>query len=134
VTAGEDAPRPQSPLAQYLGFELVEATDDLVVSRCLVRPEHNNPTGAVHGGTLIALADNAATRMANIANAKGPNAGRFMVAIDLHAVMLRNQKGGEIRAESRIVRVGSRVTVVRTVVLGAEGKPLIEVTTTHVPA
>lgn len=129
----ETPPQPQSPLAQHLGFELLEATEERVVSRCVVRHEHNNPTGAVHGGTLIALADNAATRMANIANAKGPNAGRFMVAIDLHAVMLRNQKGGEILAEARIVRAGSRVTVVRTVVMGTEGKPLVEVTTTHVP-
>ena len=82
---------------------------------------------------MIALADSAATRMADIANAKGPNAGRFMVAIDLHAVMLRNQKGGEILAEARIVRAGSRVTVVRTIVTGTEGKPLVEVTTTHIP-
>src|SRR3546814_14006367 len=95
MTAGNETPRPQSPLAEHLGFELVEATDERVVSRCVVRHEHNNPTGAVHGGTLIAIADNAATRMAKIANREGPNAGRFKVAIELHAVRLKNQKGGE---------------------------------------
>src|SRR3546814_19509527 len=92
MTDGNDAPRPQSPLARHLGFELVEATDERVVSRCVVRPEHNNPTGAVHGGTLIALADNAATRMANMANHADPPAGRSLVANALPARWSRNPK------------------------------------------
>ena len=50
------------------------------------------------------------------------------------AVMLANQLGGRIRGQALPVRVGRRITVVRTVVLGDGDKPLAEVTTTHVPA
>ena len=57
----------------------------------------------------------------------------FMVGVDLHAAMLSNQRGGEIRAESRVVRAGRRVTVIRTTVTGEGGKLLAEITTTHVP-
>jgi acyl-coenzyme A thioesterase PaaI-like protein len=58
----------------------------------------------------------------------------FWVGIDVHAAMLSNQKGGELLAESRVVRAGRRVTVIRTIVTGAEGKAIADVTTTHVPA
>ena len=56
-----------------------------------------------------------------------------MVGVDLHATMLSNQQGGQIRAISQPVRVGRRVTVVRTQVFGDSDKLLAEVTTTHVP-
>lgn len=130
---GPDA-EPQSPFADFLGIEAGELSPTRATARLAIRREHCNPTGAIHGGTMIGLADNLATRLANRANADGPNKGRFMVGIDLHATMLRNQQGGTITAEARVVRVGARVTVVRTVVAGDDGKALIEVTTTHIPA
>ena len=102
--------------------------------RLALRPEHLNPTGAIHAGTMLALADNTATKMAIRAQEGTANDGKFMVTVDLHATMLRNQPGGEIEAEAVIVRAGGRVTVVRTQVKGEGGKPLIEVTTTHIPA
>lgn len=124
----------ESPLARWMGFETLEIADDLVRVRLETRPEHLNPVGAIHGGTMLSLADNTATKMANRANSDGANAGRFMIGIDLHCTMLRNQTGGTIEAEARPVRVGARVTVIRTEVRGADGRVLMEVTTTHIPA
>jgi acyl-coenzyme A thioesterase PaaI-like protein len=48
--------------------------------------------------------------------------------------MLSNQQGGSIDAESHVVRVGRRVSVIRTSVSGDGGKLLAEITTTPVPA
>jgi 1,4-dihydroxy-2-naphthoyl-CoA hydrolase len=132
-----DGPRPLSgvsPLAEHFGIETIEVEADRVVARMPIGERHSNPMGAVHGGAIISLADNTATGMANRANLDDSGAGPFMVAIDLHAVLLSNQQGGVIEAESRVVRRGRRVTVIRTVVRGAEGRTLAEVTTTHVPA
>ena len=56
-----------------------------------------------------------------------------MVGVDLHAVMPSNQIGGLIHGVATPVRVGRRVTVVRTQVRGDNDKLLAEVTTTHVP-
>ncbi len=56
-----------------------------------------------------------------------------MVGVDLHAVMLANQQGGSVRALARPVRVGRRITVIRTEVRGDGDRLLAEVTTTHVP-
>ena len=72
--------------------------------------------------------------MANRANNNGPNPGAFMVLIDLHSTMLGNQSEGVLTAESRVVRCGRRVTVIRTVVTGGNEKTLADVTTTHIPA
>lgn len=126
-------PRPGSPLAEHLGFEMVETTDEHTVMRLVIQPHHMNPVGMVHGGTLLSLADNAATACANRAHAAIDDDGRFMSGIDLHAVMVGNQRGGTVRAEARIVRAGRRVIVVRTQVTGEDGRLMAEVTTTHIP-
>ncbi len=98
-----------------------------------IEAHHKNPTGNINGGVIISLADNLATGAANRHWQEKFGEEAFMVGVDLHAVMLGNQLGGKIRAESSPVRVGKRVTVIRTVVSGDEGRVLAEVTTTHVP-
>lgn len=122
-----------SPFAQFIGLEPLGANSDESSSRLVTEPHHLNPTGAIHGGALIALADNVATRMAGQAQAGGPNEGKFMSGIDLHATFLSNQRGGTVTATARVVRAGRRVTVIRTQVTGDEGKLLLELTTTHIP-
>ncbi|MEQ8860609.1 MAG: hotdog domain-containing protein [Pseudomonadales bacterium] len=57
----------------------------------------------------------------------------FMVGVDLLAVMLANQQGGTLTASARVVRVGRRITVIRTEVRGDGDRLLAEITTTHVP-
>lgn len=98
-----------------------------------IEPHHCNPTGNVNGGVIISLADNLSTGAANRAYFEKTGERRFMVGVDLHAVMLANQQGGRIRATSHVVRVGRRITVIRTEVRGDGDRLLAEVTTTHVP-
>lgn len=133
----EDADTPvggaDSPFAQFIGLDHGEANHDHASSRLVTQPHHLNPTGAIHGGALISLADNVATRMAGIAQAGGPNEGKFMSGIDLHATFLSNQLGGTVTATARVVRAGRRVTVIRTQVTGDNDKLLLELTTTHIP-
>ncbi len=94
---------------------------------------HCNPTGNINGGVMLSLADNLATGAANHGYFDKFGEEVFMVGVDLHATMLANQQGGSIKAVSRPVRVGKRVTVVRTQVTGDDDRLLAEVTTTHVP-
>ena len=112
---------------------LDEEAPDCVRSKIEIEPHHCNPTGFINGGVILSLADNLATGMANRAYFEKTGERAFMVGIDVHASMLSNQKGGTIVAESRVVRAGRRVTVIRTLVTGDEGKLLADVTTTHVP-
>ena len=124
----------RSSLSRLLSIEMMEETADRAVARLEIRGEHKTPTGVVHSGTILNLADDCATRAANRANDEGPNPGAFMVLVDLHSAMLGNQSEGILTAVSTIVRCGRRITVVRTVVTGADEKRLAEITTTHIPA
>ena len=123
---------------RHIGMQMDRAPEtgpiDRLTARIRLEQHHCNPTGFVNGGVIISLADNLATGMAGRAFLERTGERAFMVGVDLHAAMLSNQKGGEIVAESRPVRVGRRVTVIRTVVTGEGGKTLAEITTTHIPA
>lgn len=115
---------------RFIGMESV---GDGSSARIRLEPHHLNPTGNVNGGVIISLADNLSTGVANRAYEDKTGDRRFMVGIDLHAVMVANQQGGTITAQATVVRVGRRVTVIRTQVRGDSDRLLAEVTTTHVP-
>lgn len=48
----------QPPFAQLLGLRVVAATRDRVVSELEVTEAHTNRNGTLHGGAVMALADN----------------------------------------------------------------------------
>jgi uncharacterized protein (TIGR00369 family) len=116
---------------QHIGMEPGPAGQASATIR--IEPHHCNPTGNVNGGVIVSLADNLATGAANRAYFDKIGQQAFMVGVDLHAVMLANQQGGTITAIARTVRVGRRIAVMRTEVLGDNDRLLAVVTTTHVP-
>jgi len=102
-------------------------------AKIVIEAHHCNPTGNINGGVIISLADNISTGAANRAYFARTGEQKFLVGVDLHAVMLANQQGGTIRGIARPVRVGRRITVIRTEIRGDNDRLLAEVTTTHVP-
>ena len=115
-------------------FSIEERQEDHVTARMPVTPGMLNPVGIVHAGALIWLADVTATVLARGAFESGADGKGFPLAVDLHAALLSNTSSGNVLAEARFVRRGRRVSVVRTRVTSEDGKPLIEMTTTHIPA
>jgi uncharacterized protein (TIGR00369 family) len=99
-----------------------------------VIPGALNPFGTIQAGAMLWVADVTATVLAIGSAELGEKGQGFPLAINVNANLLGNQRGGEIFAEARFVRMGKRVTVVRTRVTGDNGRLLAEVTTTHVPA
>ncbi|MCB1693100.1 MAG: PaaI family thioesterase [Pseudomonadales bacterium] len=117
---------------EHIGMQFSQG-DDRNEAWIDIESHHQNPTGNINGGVIISLADNLATGAANRAWSEKTGERAFLVGVDLHAVMLANQHGGRIHATAEPVRVGRRITVIRTTVRGDAGKILAEVTTTHVP-
>ena len=117
---------------EHIGMEHFES-DAGVGALVHIQPHHSNPTGNINGGVMLSMADNVSTGAANRAYFAKTGERKFMVGVDLHAVMLANQQGGTIRAVATPVRVGRRITVIRTQVWGDDERLLAEVTTTHVP-
>ncbi|HEU0222472.1 MAG TPA: PaaI family thioesterase [Paracoccaceae bacterium] len=117
-----------------IAFRIEEKSPEKVVAKMPVGPDMLNPFGTVHAGAMIWFADIAATICA-IGDAAVEATGRgFPLAIDLHAVLVANRRDGELTATARPVRRGSQLTVIRTEVTDADGRLLIDVTTSHVPA
>ncbi|MGB6731774.1 MAG: PaaI family thioesterase [Xanthobacteraceae bacterium] len=48
----------QPPFADFMGMKIIHLSKDKVVAEMAVREELNNRFGALHGGALMALADN----------------------------------------------------------------------------
>ena len=48
----------QPPFAKFLGIKIIEITPDRVLAELVVREDLNNRFGIMHGGAIIALADN----------------------------------------------------------------------------
>jgi len=118
---------------QFIGMRYEEqdgARDRAMID---IEPHHCNPTGNINGGVLISIADNLSTGTAGRAYLAKTGEQKFMVGVDLHAVMVANQQGGTICATAEPVRVGRRITVIRTRVTGTDDRLLAEITTTHVP-
>ena len=115
-------------------FFIEERSAEYVVSNMTATQGALNPFGTIQAGAMLWLADVTATVLAIGNTQLGEQGQGFPLAINLNANLLSNQRGGEVRAEARFVRQGKRVTVVRTLVTGDNGKLLAEVTTNHVPA
>jgi uncharacterized protein (TIGR00369 family) len=115
-------------------FFIKERNTDCVTSIMPIKEGILNPFGTVHAGAILWLADVTATVLALEKVDLSPDGKGFPLAINLNTNLIGNQREGEIKAEARFVRSGKRVTVIRTRVIGAQGRLLAEVTTTHIPA
>lgn len=116
--------------SDYIGMQ---PTDDFHEAVIDTLAHHQNPTGNINGGAIISLADNLATGVANHYYREKFGGSDFMVGVDLHASMLANQVGGRITARAEPVRIGRRISVIRTRITGDNGRLLADISTTHVP-
>jgi uncharacterized protein (TIGR00369 family) len=91
-----------------------------------------NPFGVVQAGAILWFADVAASVL--LFGPGDPTEGMkgFPLAISLNANFLGNQTDGSFKAISTFVKKGKTVSVIRTVVLGAEDKLVADITTSHV--
>jgi uncharacterized protein (TIGR00369 family) len=113
-------------------FSIVERTDDRVVSEMPIRAGIKNPFGVVHVGAILWLADVTATVLVMGSAQASEGMKGFPLAITLNANFISNQKDGMFTAVSSFVKRGHTVSIVRTLVYGADEKLIADVTTNHV--
>ena len=103
-------------LARHLGMQFLEVTPDRVVAELVVREEVCTLGGAVHGGTLMALADTVGaigTLASGCKTATAESKTNFFSAA---------MKGSKVRAESTALHKGKRTHVWQTRVTREDGK------------
>lgn len=115
-----------------IDFTITERTAERVVAEMPVTAGIKNPFGVVHAGAILWFADVAASMLVLGPGEMTEGMTGFPLAISLNANLLGNQSEGSFRAISSFVKRGRMVSVVRTVVHGAGGKLIADVTTSHV--
>jgi len=119
--------RAAAGLADLFGITVQTAQRDRVAATMRIEPEHLTPDGAVYGGVLTALADCASAHGAALSLPKGHTAS----AIDTQAKFLRRGEGETLDAVATPLHSGRTTSVWRTMVRRGKGRPIAEITQTH---
>ena len=113
-----------SGLIKHLGIRFVQTEKDRIVAELDIRPELLTTTGALHGGTLMALADTigAAGTVANL------TAEQSTATLESKTNFFAACKSGTIRAEATPLHKGKRTHVWQTRITDESGR-LLSLTT-----
>ncbi len=117
-----------APFTAFLGIEMLAATKEEVRARLAWREETCTAGGAMHGGALMALADNTGGFCAflNLPDGAGGTA-----TIESKTNFLGPVRGGRVHAVSRPLHVGRRTIVVDTELHDDDGRLVARVTQTQ---
>ena len=118
---------PAGGLADLFEIEIQTAQRDRVTATMQIAPDHLTPDGAVYGGVLTALADCVGAHGTALSLPKAHTAS----AIDTQAKFLRRGEGETLDAVATPLHSGRTTSVWRTMVRRGKGRPIAEITQTH---
>ncbi len=119
---------PAPPICRTLGMALAEIEPGRVVFAYTPVFEHYNPPGSVHGGIAATLLDSVMGCCVHTTLKAGT--GYATVEIKVNYVRAMTDKTGPVRAEGRIINVGSRIATSEGKLMDATGRLLAHGTTT----
>ncbi len=102
-------------LVKHLGMRFLEATPERVVAELEIRPEVCTLGGAIHGGTLMALADTVGAVGTLASGAKTATA-------ESKTNFFSAATSGKVRAEATPLHKGKRTHVWQTRITREDGK------------
>lgn len=117
-----------APIAQCLGFELVEVEQGRVVFESVPGEHMYNPLGGVHGGVIATLLDSAAGAAVHSTLPEG--VGYTTLELKVSFMKPVTAQTGVVRAEGTVVSQGSRVAYSEARLVDAAGKVLAHATST----
>ena len=128
LRAIRDARLPAPPIAQLLGFRLIEVDTGHAVFELQPGEQHYNPIGVVHGGIAMTLLDSA---MGCAVHTHMPAGGAYTtLEAKTNLVKAISTETGTLRAIGKVVHVGSRVATAEGRLVDAAGKLYAHATTT----
>lgn len=125
--AGRDR-RQAAPVAECLGFTLVDVEPGRVVFELTPAEHQYNPLGSVHGGVIATLCDSAAGAAVHSTLA----AGVGYTTLELKTAFLRavTAETGVLRCEGAVLSAGRRVAYAEARLVDAAGKVYAHATST----
>jgi uncharacterized protein (TIGR00369 family) len=116
------------PIAETLGFDLVEAEKGLVVFAGVPGANALNPIGSIHGGYAATLLDSACGCAAHTMLSATQGYTTLELKISYHRAL---KPGSEpVRAEGKVLTIGRRTAFVEAKLIDAQGKLCASATST----
>jgi len=128
LRAIRDGRLPSPPIAELLGFKLVEVEPGQAVFEVTPGEQHYNPIGVVHGGLAMTLLDSA---MGCCVQTHMPAGGGY-TTLEAKTNLTRSitSNTGKLRAIGKVVHVGRRMATAEGRLVDADGKLYAHATTT----
>ncbi len=117
----------RSGMSQHFGIRVVSADKDMVVGEVEADERHLNAGGIVHGGALMAFAD----ELGGFASSLHLAPGFRTTTIESKTNFFRAGSPGRLTGESVPLHVGRRSIVVQTTIYNTDRKPIAMVTQTQ---
>lgn len=115
-------------IANFLGLTFTSIEKDRLVAEMVVRPEHCNPAGTLHGGAIMTMADT----MGAIGTWVNLSGGQDTTTIESKTNFLAAAVAGTVlTAESVPLHRGRRTHVWETRLMRPDGKMVAKVTQTQ---
>jgi uncharacterized protein (TIGR00369 family) len=119
---------PAPPISKVLGFTVTEVELGRVVFDYMPVYDHYNPLGSVHGGIAATLLDSVMGCCIHTTLKAG--IGYTTVEIKVNYVRAMTDKTGPVKAEGKVINVGSRIGTSEGKLYDSQGKLLAHGTTT----
>jgi uncharacterized protein (TIGR00369 family) len=128
LRAIRDGRLPAPPIAELLGFKLVEVDAGHAVFEVVPGEQHYNPIGVVHGGLAMTLLDSA---MGCAVQTHMPAGGGY-TTLEAKTNLTRaiTSQTGKLRAIGKVIHLGSRIATAEGKLVDAAGKLYAHATTT----
>ena len=128
LRAIRDGRLPSPPIAELLGFHLVEVDTGHAVFEMTPAEQHYNPIGVVHGGVAMTLLDSA---MGCAVHTHMP-AGKGYTTLEAKTNLTRaiTARTGLLRAIGKVVHVGNRVATAEGRLVDGAGQLYAHASTT----
>lgn len=119
---------PAPPIAQTLGFRLVEVDEGRAVFEGEPAEYHYNPIGVVHGGLAATVLDSALGCAVHTTLPQGT--GYTTIQLNVNLVRAITLRTGTIRCAARVIHSGRKMATAEADLRDADGKLLAHGTTT----
>ena len=119
---------PAPPISKVLGFKVAEVEKGRVVFAYTPVFDHYNPLGTIHGGIAATLLDS--VMGCSVHTTLGAGIGYTTVEIKISYVRAMTDGTGRVRAEGKVINVGSRIATAEGRLTDGAGRLLAHGTTT----
>ena len=121
----------EDTLMGLLGMQVIEVSKTRAVIDLPVHAGLTTPSGHIHAGSMVSLADTSATFAAMAVLQRAVTLEEMPVAVNISSQIVGNVQEGTLRSESTVVHPGHTLVAVTTRITADNSKLLALVNSSH---